>query len=1369
MKKYLSLLLFALCVVLNGTAQNVIDIVYNGNEASVSIPENIIDDVDYKVDTANVIITSETTQKEYVYRVSGESSDGSLIISGKYKLTLQLAGLTLTNAHGGAAIDIQCGKRIAVELEDGTINTLVDSSHGDQKAALYFKGHPEFKGGGTLNVKGNLKHAISAKEYIEFKKSTGVINILGAVSDGIHCGKGKNDYEHNFFEMKGGTINIANVGSDCIDADDYGTIRIYDGELSLNVGNESNGLKADSVLIVNGGNINIAVRGNDSEGIISRYKTSINGGNIDVLVTGNGSKGIESKRDDNTTTVEDGGYLDVTGGVISVYATGSSLMKDGEKNECIGIEVDADYSQSGGEISILALGNEVKSHKIDGVNQQIGGQFDITRAPWSVNPHDYQYDMSAYIRVANNGTPLTDYADIAVGAFIDDKCVGVAQFTSSEYGLIRVRSNSESRQEVVFKLYDYTKEQSVILDSDDVLFFEPQGLLGTPSAPILLSYPIPVDFILLDNGQIALVEGESVTLTATVSPDDATDKTVTWSTSDEKVATVENGKVTAISVGTATITAKAGDKTATCVVTVSKKVIAVSGIALSQTTAALTEGQTVTLTATVTPADATNKTVTWSTSDAAVATVENGVVTAKSAGTATITAKAGDKTATCVVTISKKVIAVSAITLSQTTAALTEGQTVTLTATVTPADATNKTVTWITSDAAVAAVENGVVTAVAPGTATITATAGDKEATCVVTVEKKVIAVSGITLDQTAATLTEGETLTLTATVTPADATDKTVTWSTSDAAVATVENGVVTAVSEGTATITAKAGDKTATCVVTVSKKVIAVSGITLSQTTAALTEGEIVTLTATVTPADATDKTVTWSTSDTAVATVENGVVTAKSAGTATITAKAGEITATCVVTVSKKVIAVSGIALSQTTSSLIEGESVTLTATVTPADATDKTVTWSTSDTNVATVDNGVVTAKSAGTATITAKAGEKSATCVVIVEKKEIAVSGITLSQTTASLIEGESVTLTATVTPTDATDKTVTWTTSDATVATVENGVVTAKSAGTATITAKAGEVTAICVVTVSKKVIAVSGIALSQTTATLTEGETVTLTATVTPADATDKTVTWTTSDAAVATVENGVVTAVSEGTATITAKAGDKTATCVVTVSKKVIAVSGIALSQTTAALTEGETVTLTATVTPADATDKTVTWSTSDATVATVENGKITAVAAGTATITAQAGDITATCEIVVEKKVVAVEGISLDVTSVELTRGDSLRIHATVYPKDATDKTVVWSSSDEAVACVYSDGTIVALSVGTAIVTAASNGFEASCVVVVNEVNGINSMLMDGSWPVDVYDITGRIVKKNAYSISDLKKGIYFINGRKYFVNK
>ncbi|MCI6318800.1 MAG: Ig-like domain-containing protein [Rikenellaceae bacterium] len=303
---------------------------------------------------------------------------------------------------------------------------------------------------------------------------------------------------------------------------------------------------------------------------------------------------------------------------------------------------------------------------------------------------------------------------------------------------------------------------------------------------------------------------------------------------------------------------------------------------------------------------------------------------------------------------------------------------------------------------------------------------------------------------------------------------------------------------------------------------------------------------------------------------------------------------------------------------------GETVTLSATVNPSNATYKTVTWSSSDASIATVEDGKVTAIKIGTATITAKAGDKTATCSITVVATPV--TSVTLNKTSASLKVGETVTLSATVNPSDATDKTVTWTTSDATVATVSNGVVTAKKLGTATITAKAGDKTAICTITVIPT--PVTSVTLNKTSASLKVGETVTLSATVNPSDATDKTVTWTTSDATVATVSNGVVTAKKLGTATITAKAGEKTATCSITVIPT--PVTSVTLSKTSASLKVGETVTLSATVNPSDATDKTVTWTSSDATVASVSNGVVTAKKMGTVTITAQAGDKSANCTV-------------------------------------------------------------------------------------------------------------------------------------------
>ena len=656
---------------------------------------------------------------------------------------------------------------------------------------------------------------------------------------------------------------------------------------------------------------------------------------------------------------------------------------------------------------------------------------------------------------------------------------------------------------------------------------------GNPPAVVV------VTSVTLDKTELSLKVGDEATLVATVSPENASDKTVTWSTSDATVATINNGVVTALKIGSATVTAKAGDKTATCAVTV--VATPVTSVSLNITSASLQVSETLTLTATVAPDDATDKTVTWSTSDESVATVNNGVVTAVKIGSATITAKAGDKTATCEISVvAPPAVPVSSVSLNKTDASLKVGETVTLTATVNPDNASDKTVTWSTSDASVATVNNGVVSAVKVGTATITAKAGDKSATCTITVNPTPVA--SISLNTTSASLQVSETLTLIATVTPDDATDKTVTWSTSDESIATVNNGVVTAVKIGSATITAKAGEKSATCEVSVvAPPAVPVSSVTLNKTDASLKVGETVTLTATVNPDDATDKTVTWSTSDASVATVSNGVVTAVKVGTATITAKAGDKSASCVITV--EATPVTSVTLDKTDASLKVAETVTLTATVKPDDATDKTVTWSTSDASVATVSNGVITAVKIGSATITAKAGDKSATCAITVVATPV--TSVTLDKTDASLKVGETVTLTATVNPDNASDKTVTWSTSDASVATVSNGVVTAVKVGTATITAKAGDKEATCVITVTP--IVVVSLTLDKESVTMKVSESITLKATVNPSNAP---LTWTSSDNETVTVFNGVITALKSGDVTITVSSGGKSAKCAVKVS---------------------------------------------------------------------------------------------------------------------------------------------------------------------------------------------------------------------------
>ena len=246
-----------------------------------------------------------------------------------------------------------------------------------------------------------------------------------------------------------------------------------------------------------------------------------------------------------------------------------------------------------------------------------------------------------------------------------------------------------------------------------------------------------VTSIELDKTTLTMQEGGQQFLIATVTPKDA-DQNVMWASSNSNIVAVdENGKLTALTTGNATITAKAGSKTATCEVSVLTNVVEVQSITLSPTTLSLEVGQSQTLIATVLPTNATDKTVTWTSSNTSVASVANGVVSAKTVGTATITAKAGNQTATCAVTVSP--IEVQSITLSPTTLSLGVGQSQTLTATVLPNNATDKTVTWTSNNTSVASVANGKVTANAVGTATITARAGTKTATCLVTVNKGVV------------------------------------------------------------------------------------------------------------------------------------------------------------------------------------------------------------------------------------------------------------------------------------------------------------------------------------------------------------------------------------------------------------------------------------------------------------------------------------------------------------------------------------------------------------------------------------------------------------------------------------------------------
>ncbi|MDE6049771.1 MAG: Ig-like domain-containing protein, partial [Paramuribaculum sp.] len=320
---------------------------------------------------------------------------------------------------------------------------------------------------------------------------------------------------------------------------------------------------------------------------------------------------------------------------------------------------------------------------------------------------------------------------------------------------------------------------------------------------------VEADSIMLNLEEAEMTEGDYVQLYATISPKNTTDKSVIWTSDDETIAIVDTiGKVTAIKPGETCITATtANGITATCRINV--RIVEADSIMLNLEEAEMTEGDYVQLYATVSPKNTTDKTVIWTSADETVAAVdETGLVTAISPGKTIITATtSNDITVSCLVTVFKRIILAESISINLPETELTEGESVHLTAIVSPDDTDDKTVTWTSYNPAVATVnESGLITAIAPGKATIIATTvNGLTASCIVTVLKRIIHAESISINLPEAELSEGESVHLTATVSPDDTVERTVTWTSGDGIIATVdETGTVTAISTGETDITA-------------------------------------------------------------------------------------------------------------------------------------------------------------------------------------------------------------------------------------------------------------------------------------------------------------------------------------------------------------------------------------------------------------------------------------------------------------------------------------------------------------------------------------------------------------------------------------
>ena len=532
---------------------------------------------------------------------------------------------------------------------------------------------------------------------------------------------------------------------------------------------------------------------------------------------------------------------------------------------------------------------------------------------------------------------------------------------------------------------------------------------------ISFSSSIMPEAILLNQNEVGIKKGRSYQLVSTVLPENANNKQVIWTSSDPKIVSVNEttGYITGVSEGTATITVKTliNDISTDCVVNVTGKDVLISGISFYQKNISIAVGYTHTLSYSITPKNASVSDLSFTSSDSSVAIVDQqGVVKGLKEGNAIITVSSlnGIIKDTAYVTVYKKGATTivdgdpiktnnypKTIKLDNTELNLKLGTTSQVIATVSPSDA-NQSISWFSSNSRIATVDsNGLIRAVGIGTTTIIArTVNDLTASVKVTVGDYSLGVKNIMITTNYIVLPVGSAKQLVVAFTPANASNKTITWSSSDPNVATVDSsGNVKAISAGSAIIKATAADggytDTATIEVTSNRNEIDEKTISFSESSYTVGVNGTISLTPIITPSNATFKSVHFTSSDSSIATVDdNGVVKGIKEGTVKITAETYHNHLKATTTVIVKYIPVSSVKLNVSSEvTLRKGATIALVATVLPSNASDKTVTYKSDNPSIATIDNnGIVTGKGVGrtTITITSNGGGTPATTIINVK-------------------------------------------------------------------------------------------------------------------------------------------------------------------------------------------------------------------------------------------------------------------------------------------------------------------------------------------------------------------------------------------------
>ena len=854
-----------------------------------------------------------------------------------------------------------------------------------------------------------------------------------------------------------------------------------------------------------------------------------------------------------------------------------------------------------------------------------------------------------------------------------------------------------------------------------------------------------VSGLALTESNITVNRGATVVLDdyLVFTPASAYERQVRWSSEDESIAIVEylDGRwtMTAQSPGqTRLVATSTYDRQLQAVLEV-HITSSVEGITVANPSQVKYIGEAFDLSYTITPADATDKTVTWTSSDENVVSIVRDVTggitaEAKGVGKATLTATTTDGRKTATITAEVRAH-VASLTLTEQSLSVIKGQVIDLSkyVKIAPADAYDKSVTWASRDASVVSVSGSTATAVGVGTATLTVTSNDnRQATSTLTVTVT-SSVEGITVANPSQVKYIGEAFDLSYTITPADASDKTVTWTSSDESVVSVTRmdagyaAIAKGVGKATLTVTTADGRKTATIAAEVRSHV---TSLTLTEQSVKMNRGQALDLTkyVAIDPDDAYDKGVTWTSDNAAVLSVSGTTATAVGIGTATLTATSNDnrqLRASMTVTVESSA---TGFFASYPVQEVWVGESVKLDTYFEPKDATSAIKSWTSSDEAVVSVSSGngfSATAKKSGKATLTATTDNGLTATIAVTVKSHV--ESIVLTTATATLKKGTTADLSTyikEILPADAYDKSVTWASRDAGVVSVSGSTATAVGVGTATLTVTSNDnrqAAATLTVTVTSSV---EGITVANPSQVKYIGEAFDLSYTITPADASDKSVTWTSSDENVVSIvreATGGITATAKGvgkaTLTVTTADGKKTAT----ISAEVRAhVEGITLSQQAITLQRGSTQDLSqyVTIQPANAFNKEVTWKSGDESIVTVSGYTAVAKALGTTTLTVTSDDsphISGTLIVTVEAAAAGIYAVKPVQT---IAVGENADLSVFFEPKDATSAIKSWTSSDTNVMVISGNGTTVdfsatAKAAGKAVLTATTDNGQTTAI--------------------------------------------------------